>query len=45
MIMFHYGLLLLVTYACQDHFVNWNMEQPPETTVLPQGWNGTALAN
>jgi hypothetical protein len=25
--------------------VNWNMEQPLEKTVLPQGWNVTPLAN
>jgi hypothetical protein len=24
--------------------VNWNMEQPPEKTVLPQGCNGMPLA-
>jgi hypothetical protein len=23
---------------------NWSMERPPEITLLPQGWNGTPLA-
>jgi hypothetical protein len=28
-------LLDLLLYMI-NHFVNWNMERPPETTVLPQ---------
>jgi hypothetical protein len=49
MTMFHYVSLYIVGLFIILHdkitLFNWNMERPPEKTVLPQGWNGTPLAN
>jgi hypothetical protein len=40
-------IIVIGLFIVHDHIilVNWNIEQPPEKIVLPQGWNGTPLAN
>jgi hypothetical protein len=37
------SFVYLTPFKQMNYFINWNMENHP--TVLPQGWNGTPLAN